>query len=167
MTDNNPYAPPKSHVADIAVGPTQPTHGFKLGASLFWRVLVLQTLVGMPLVLWMSVSDFGQELRLVTLKPTIVYTLLAGTMAASLQIFRPGLLYFIWGHRLDLLPSEWRRFSWAYCCVYLALAVANVAIALLAPMAAWVQFKLFVPLPSILALCLIFPRFLAESPRSL
>jgi hypothetical protein len=45
--------------------------------------------------------------------------------------------------------------------------VANVAIALLAPMAAWVQFKLFIPLLSILALCLIFPRFLAEPPRSL
>lgn len=166
MADSNPYAPPKSHVADIAGRPTRPTHGFKLGGSLYWRVLVLQILVGTPLVIWMTTTVSGQDATLLMLKPTIVYTLLAGTMAASLQVFRPGLLYFIWGHRLGLLPSAWRRFSWAYCCLYLALAVANVAVGMLAPMAAWVQFKLFVPLLSVPAFCLIFSRYLARPDTS-
>ncbi|KRC00562.1 hypothetical protein ASE26_22860 [Duganella sp. Root198D2] len=54
----------------------------------------------------------------------------------------------------------WRRFNWLLVAYYIAMAIGNMILVFTASVEAWLQFKLYVPLISLLALCLFAPRFI-------
>ena len=168
MTEGNRYAPPGSPVADIntAENSVRDDYGLKLSASLFWRVLVLQTVLAMPVVIWFAMSDLGESATLLKLKPSLIYIILVAAVGSSLLVFRPGLLFLVWGSRLNLSTSNWRRFSWSYCGLYLVLAITNAVVAVVAPVALWMQFKIFAGFFGVIALCLVAPRFLVRPKNS-
>jgi intracellular septation protein A len=166
MTRSNPYAPPEAALEDIAESGLRTDYGLKLGASLFWRLMVLQIILMVPVALTLSFSDLRQSTAFLTLKPALFFIVVAASVAVSLQLFRPGLPFLVWGHKLGMLPSSWRRFSWALCGLYLLLGVVNTCVAVAAPLTIWLQYKTFGPPLATLIFCAFVPRFIVRSNPS-
>jgi intracellular septation protein A len=164
MSQHNHYAPPTAEVADSAEILQPPKYGLKLSGSLFWRILVLQFVLVMPMTFLLASSELNENLSFLKLKPSLIYASLVAVVAASLLVFRPGVLFLVWGVRLNLPIHSWRRFSWLFCVIYATLALANAAIAVAGTTEAWVQFKAYAPLLGLLVTCLAAPR-LASRPN--
>src|SRR4051812_18271672 len=112
MTNTNPYAPPAANVEDIVETGLRSDYGFKLSASLYWRILVLQTVIMVAVTLVITFFEFGDSTAFLMLKPSLFFVVAGIVIASSMRVFRPGILFLIWGHRLHLLPSGWSRLSW-------------------------------------------------------
>ncbi|WP_082568573.1 septation protein IspZ [Rhizobacter sp. Root1221] len=167
MSDNIRYAPPTAQVGDIAEASPRGSHGLKLSVSLFWRLFLLHTVLLLPVAAVLGLSDLGQSAMFLMLKPSLFFAVVAAVLASSLLVFRPGLLFFVWGYRLHLPFGSWRKFTWSFCTLYLVLGIVNVGVAFTTPVAVWVQFKTFVPFFAIVALCVAAPRFLARPNPSI
>ena len=160
MNDNNPFAPPASHVEDIKGVNLQRSSGFRLSASLLWRVLIVQTALGMPAVALLSFADLANTATLIKLKPSLIFVVISVGLAASLALTSRGALFFPWGVRLNLSNVVWRWLTRLFSGLYLALAIANLGVAYSASVETWVVYKLFFPLLAITALCIAAPRAL-------
>jgi len=164
METHNRYSPPASDVADAARQPaSRSIYGFGLSASLFWRIFVLQAVVGMPAVVLLRGSSLAATSIGNQLLPSLVYSVMVAFMAASLLVFRPGLLFLVWGNRLNLGVRSWRVLGWGYCGLFLALAILNAAVAITASVETWVTFKAFGPLIGAVGFCLVTPRVLPKA----
>jgi intracellular septation protein len=162
MTGSNPYAPPEAALEDIGENALRTDYGLKLSASLFWRIIVFQIILVVPVALTLSFSGQTESITLLMLKPTLIFIFVAAAVAVSLQLFRPGLPFLLWGHRLGMLPSSWRRFSWALCGLYVLLGIVNTCVAFATPLTVWTQYKTFGPLLAILVFCILAPRFIVR-----
>jgi intracellular septation protein len=167
MTQHNPFAPPASFVADISESPFRVDYGLKLGGSILWRVLILQTLLGMPFVVLLSLLELPLDAPLIKLKPSFIYATVALVMAAAMLVWRPGALSMIWGGRMRLTAPAWRSLGWLLLSLYVLLAVANVVVAFSAPVELWVQYKSFGPLCVIIVFCMVVPRLLPRPNPSI
>lgn len=160
MKNSNPFVPPTSHVADIKSIRSRASAGFGLSASLLWRVLIVQTVLGMPVVALLFFADLPSTATLIKLKPSLIFVVTSFGLAVSLALTSRGALFFPWGGRLNLSGPIWRRLGWLFSGLYLALALANLGVAYFAPLETWVVYKLFFPLLAIVALCIAAPRAL-------
>jgi len=151
----NPYAPPSASFEAGSPDGTRTDFGFRLGASLFWRVLLLQFLVTIPVL-----SFIGWPNDFIAFKPSVVCCCAAIVLALSVKFAKPGALFFIWGRRLNLGVAAWRRFNWMAAAYYFALATGNFVLALSVPIETWLTVKMFFPLLSLIAFCAMAPRFL-------
>ncbi len=167
MSKQNPYAPPTANVEDILETGLRTDYGLKLSASLYWRVLVLQTVIVVPVAIMITFFDLGEGTAFLLLKPTLFFVVAATVIASSTRVFRPGLLFLVWGHRLRLQPSGWSRLSWSLFGFYLLLGVANICVAIAAPLAVWVQYKTYAPFLATIAFCAVAPRFLPRPNPSI
>ena len=167
MTQHNPFAPPASSVDDIIEPSFRDDYGLKLSGSLAWRVLVLQTLLGMALVGFLTLLELPLDAALIKLKPSFVYAAMALLMAIATMVWRPGALSLIWGGRMRLPVPAWRRLGWLLLSLYPMLAVANVVFAFSAPLEVWLQYKVFGPLCAIIVFCIGVPRFLPRPNPSI
>lgn len=158
MSSPNPYAAPKATLDDVA---ERKAYGVRLGASLFWRALLLHLCVGMPIAIAMY-----SETDLVRFKLTFFYLGIAAFLAVSVFVTRSGAVAFLWGRRLDMPASAWRKFHWLLVAYYVALALLNLVFALMTSVETWLQFKLFVPSLSMIAFYALVPRFLSPDRQS-
>jgi intracellular septation protein len=76
-------------------------------------------------------------------KPTILYWLMGGSLAAGLLVFRKNLLKTLMGSQLELPEGVWRTTTWSWIAFFAAMGVLNLWVAFNFPTDTWVNFKLF------------------------
>jgi intracellular septation protein len=76
-------------------------------------------------------------------KPTVLYWLMAGTLAAGQLIFRKNLLKSLMGSQLELPDAAWRVTNWSWIAFFAAMGVVNLWVAFNFDTNTWVNFKLF------------------------
>jgi intracellular septation protein len=106
----------------------------------------------MPLVTAVIVSVFGgltlvlHDDTFIKLKPTIIYLLFGGTLAAGLA-FGKSFLGVLFDSVFDLTDEGWRKLTWRWVFFFFALAVLNEIVWRNFSTDAWVSFKLFGVVP--------------------
>ncbi len=106
----------------------------------------------MPLVSAVVVLVFGaltlylQDDTFIKLKPTIVYTMFAGLLAAGLLLKKP-LLELLFGPVFNLTEEGWRKLTLRWALFFIAMAVLNEAVWRNFSTDFWVNFKVFGFLP--------------------
>ena len=153
----NPYAPPSASFDNESQKSGRTEFGFRLGASLYWRTLILQSMVVIPVAPLMSSST-----DLLVWKPTVMSLCAVLILAFSAMVSKPGVLFVFWGRRLNLPVATWRKFNWMVAGYYLLLGAVNAVFVSSASFEAWMTVKMFVPLLSLVAFCAAAPRFLRK-----
>ena len=76
-------------------------------------------------------------------KPTVLYWLMAGTLAAGQLIFRKNLLKSLMGSQMQLPEPAWRVTNWSWIVFFAVMGVLNLWVAFNFDTDTWVNFKLF------------------------
>ncbi|RYF57277.1 MAG: septation protein A [Comamonadaceae bacterium] len=76
-------------------------------------------------------------------KPTVLYWLMGGALAAGLLVFRKNLLKSLMGAQLDLPEPAWRAMTWSWVTFFAVMGVLNLWVAFNYDTDTWVTFKLF------------------------
>ena len=76
-------------------------------------------------------------------KPTVLYWLMGGTLAAGQLFFRRNLLKSLMGAQLELPDAAWRAMNWSWIAFFAVMGVLNLWVAYNFDTNAWVNFKLF------------------------
>jgi len=106
----------------------------------------------MPLVTAVIVSVFGgltlilHNDMFIKLKPTIIYLLFGGTLAAGLAFGR-SFLGVLFDSVFDLTEEGWRKLTWRWAFFFFALAALNEIVWRNFSTDFWVSFKLFGVVP--------------------
>jgi intracellular septation protein len=157
MPTQNPYTPPTSSLSE-AKSDASPRIGLWAGASLLWRVFLLQLLVAIPAALLMPRVD-----EFIRLKPSVIYFAMTLVLGISALLSKPGILSHFWGNRLGWGAKCWRRAHWLLVAYYLTMAIGNIFLIFTTTIDAWVQIKFYVPIISLIATCLVAPRFMRNA----
>ena len=76
-------------------------------------------------------------------KPTVLYWLMAGTLAAGQLFFKKNLLKSLMGSQLELPEAAWRVTNWSWIAFFATMGVVNLWVAFNFDTDTWVNFKLF------------------------
>lgn len=115
--------------------------------SLLWRfagvLLAAVFVVGLLVQLVVQSIDAMAPIQV---KPTVLWGLLAiglWLLAAAPQFFESVL----WGERLRLSPAQWQTIGRGLALFFVLLGLLNVAVWKFGTIEAWVNFKVWAPLP--------------------
>ncbi|XLZ71022.1 septation protein IspZ [Massilia sp. SR12] len=157
MPTQNPYTPPTSNSTE-AQSDISPSIGLWAGASLLWRVFLLQLIVAIPVALLMPRGD-----EFIRLKPSVIYFAMTLVLGISAFFSKPGILSHFWGNRLGWAAKCWRRAHWLLLAYYLTMAIGNIFLIFITTIDVWVQIKFYVPIVSLIATCLAAPQFMRNA----
>lgn len=132
----------------------------KLSLSLLWRIFALQLLVGLALVLALRDTALFHDISYIPWKATIGFSFLAIALVLCQTLAKFSLLRLVFGARLQLDETFWRSLSFALSALFIALAIANIAVAQMASFETWNLYKLVAPILSILIFVAIVPPYL-------
>jgi intracellular septation protein len=76
-------------------------------------------------------------------KPTVLYWLMGGALAAGQLFFRRNLLKSLMGSQLELPETAWRAMNWSWIGFFALMGVLNLWVAFRFDTDTWVNFKLF------------------------
>lgn len=76
-------------------------------------------------------------------KPTVLYWLMGGALAAGLLFFRKNLLKSLMGAQVELPDAAWRAMNWSWVGFFTVMGVLNLWVAYNFDTDTWVNFKLF------------------------
>lgn len=76
-------------------------------------------------------------------KPTVLYWVMGGALAAGRLFFRKNLLKTVMGSQLELPEPAWRVMNWSWIAFFAFMGVLNLWVAFNFETATWVKFKLF------------------------
>ena len=76
-------------------------------------------------------------------KPTVLYWLMGGALAAGQLFFRKNLLKSLMGSQLELPETAWRAMNWSWIGFFALMGVLNLWVAFRFDTDTWVNFKLF------------------------
>jgi len=76
-------------------------------------------------------------------KPTVLYWLMGGVLAAGQVFFRKNLLKSLMGSQLELPDPVWRVTNWSWIAFFAAMGAINLWVAYTFDTNTWVNFKLF------------------------
>ena len=76
-------------------------------------------------------------------KPTVLYWLMSGTLAAGQLIFRKNLLKSLMGSQMELPDAAWRVANWSWIVFFAIMGLLNLWVAFNFDTDTWVNFKLF------------------------
>lgn len=127
----------------------------KLSFSLLWRILVLH-LVYISLVMLVVVPLFRHNPFMVG-KLYLLWWGLGLLLLGFHFITKQGLLYFLWGWRLNKSEMFWKRLNIGLVVLYVALGLSSILVASLEPLKVWVEFEPGAPL-------LFYVLFVALAP---
>jgi len=144
-------------------------------AALLVSYLMIRQWPIMPVVTAIVVVVFGgltlvlHDDTFIKLKPTIIYTLLGGTLLGG-YIFEKQFLAIVFDSMLQLKMEGWRKLTLRWALFFLAMAVLNEAVWRTQSTDFWVNFKLFgfVPLTLLFAASQfpLMTRYAVEDPAS-
>jgi len=95
------------------------------------------------IVLFGGATIVAQNETFIKWKPTVLYWLMAGTLAAGQLFFRKNLLKSLMGSQLELPEAAWRVTNWSWIAFFGAMGVINLWVAYNFDTDTWVNFKLF------------------------
>jgi intracellular septation protein len=76
-------------------------------------------------------------------KPTVLYWLMAASLAGGLLLFRKNLLKSLMGSQLELPEPAWRAMNWSWTGFFAVMGIVNLWVAYHFDTDTWVNFKLF------------------------
>jgi intracellular septation protein len=95
------------------------------------------------IVLFGGATIVAQNETFIKWKPTVLYWLMAGTLAAGQVFFRKNLLKSLMGSQLQLPEPAWRVTNWSWIGFFTVMGVVNLWVAYNFETDTWVNFKLF------------------------
>jgi intracellular septation protein len=95
------------------------------------------------IVLFGGATILAHDETFIKWKPTVLYWLMGGALAAGLLVFRKNLLKSLMGAQLELPEHAWRAMTWSWIVFFAAMGVLNLWVAFNFSTDAWVNFKLF------------------------
>jgi intracellular septation protein len=95
------------------------------------------------IVLFGGATIVAQNDTFIKWKPTVLYWLMAGTLAAGQLFFRKNLLKSLMGSQLQLPEAAWRVTNWSWIGFFTVMGVVNLWVAYNFDTDTWVNFKLF------------------------
>lgn len=95
------------------------------------------------IVLFGGATIVAQNDTFIKWKPTVLYWLMAGTLAAGQLFFRKNLLKSLMGAQMQLPDAAWRVVNWSWILFFAAMGVVNLWVAFNFDTDTWVNFKLF------------------------
>ena len=76
-------------------------------------------------------------------KPTVLYWLMGGTLAAGMLFFRKNFMKSLMWAQLELPDNAWRAMNWSWVAFFAVMGVLNLWVAFNYDTNTWVNFKLF------------------------
>jgi intracellular septation protein len=95
------------------------------------------------IVLFGGATIIAQNDTFIKWKPTVLYWLMAGSLAAGQLFFRKNLLKSLMGSQLELPDTAWRVTNWSCIAFFSVMGVVNLWVAYHFDTDTWVNFKLF------------------------
>ena len=95
------------------------------------------------IVLFGGATIIAQNDTFIKWKPTVLYWLMAGSLAAGQLFFRKNLLKSLMGSQLELPDTAWRVTNWSWIAFFSVMGVVNLWVAYHFDTDTWVNFKLF------------------------
>jgi intracellular septation protein len=95
------------------------------------------------IVLFGGATIVAQNDTFIKWKPTVLYWLMAGSLAVGQLFFRKNLLKSLIGSQLELPQSAWRVMNWSWVAFFGVMGVVNLWVAYHFDTDTWVNFKLF------------------------
>jgi intracellular septation protein len=95
------------------------------------------------IVLFGGATIVAQNETFIKWKPTVLYWLMGGTLAAGQLFFRKNLLKSLMGSQLELPDPAWRVTNWSWITFFAVMGVINLWVAYHFDTDTWVNFKLF------------------------
>jgi intracellular septation protein len=129
-------------------------------------VLVVQLLSSLATVVLLRNIATIEDVISIKYKPSVLYVVFAVILAASIYFSKNGLLYIVWGKRLEFSVGFWRLFTLSFACLMLALSLLNVVVANVVSLEIWLFYKSIAPLFTEIVFCFAFPLFLNKTIRS-
>lgn len=95
-------------------------------------------------------------------KPTVLYWLMGGVLAAGQLVFRKNLLKSLMGAQMTLPEPAWRVMNWGWVGFFAAMGAINLWVAFNFETDTWVNFKLFGGLGLMIAFVLAQAAYLSR-----
>jgi intracellular septation protein len=95
------------------------------------------------IVLFGGATIVAQNDTFIKWKPTVLYWLMGGALAAGQLFFRKNLLKTLMGSQLELPDNAWRVTNWSWIVFFAIMGVVNLWVAFNYDTDTWVNFKLF------------------------
>ena len=95
------------------------------------------------IVVFGGATILAQDETFIKWKPTVLYWLMGGTLAAGQLFFRKNLLRSLMGTQLELPDAAWRAMNWSWIAFFAVMGVLNLWVAFHFDTDTWVSFKLF------------------------
>lgn len=95
------------------------------------------------IVLFGGATIVAQNDTFIKWKPTVLYWLMAGSLAAGQLFFKKNLLKSLMRSQLELPDSAWRVTNWSWIAFFAVMGVVNLWVAYNFDTDTWVNFKLF------------------------
>ncbi|HSV79377.1 MAG TPA: septation protein A [Ramlibacter sp.] len=95
------------------------------------------------IVLFGGATILAHDETFIKWKPTVLYWLMAGALAAGQLVFRKNLLKSLMGSQLVLPDPAWRAMNWSWIAFFAVMGVLNLWVAYHYDTDTWVSFKLF------------------------
>lgn len=95
-------------------------------------------------------------------KPTVLYWLFSGVIAAAELLFRRNLTRAMLGAQVRMPDLAWKRLNWSWACFFAFMGAANLYVAFNFATDTWVSFKLFGGMGLLMAFVVAQALFLAR-----
>ncbi|WP_048440699.1 septation protein A [Caenimonas sp. SL110] len=95
------------------------------------------------IVLFGGATIISQNETFIKWKPTVLYWLMAATLASGQLFFRKNLLKSLMGAQLELPDNAWRVMNWSWIGFFTLMGIINLWVAYNFDTDTWVNFKLF------------------------
>jgi intracellular septation protein len=107
------------------------------------RVEPMQWLSLGVIVLFGGATLLSHSESFIKWKPTVLYWLMGGALAAGQLLFRKNLLKSLMGSQMTLPEAAWRVMNWSWVAFFGVMGVINLWVAWHFSTDTWVNFKLF------------------------
>lgn len=115
-------------------------------AWLRWRTGKVEAMQWLSLgiiVVFGGATILAHDETFIKWKPTVLYWLMGGTLAAGLLFFRKNFLKSLMGSQMELPDAAWRAMNWSWAGFFALMGVLNLWVAFRFDTDTWVNFKLF------------------------
>lgn len=117
----------------------------KNGWSVYWRIVILHTVITLPVILIMNRSSPMDDATWLILKPSILFIVVALVFLLAKIYIKNGALSLIWGAKLNASTQFWQLAHRVFVLLNVTLGVGNIIIAYNLSTLAWVTYKMWVP----------------------
>jgi intracellular septation protein len=95
------------------------------------------------IVLFGGATIVAQNETFIKWKPTVLYWLMGGALAAGQLFFKKNLMKSLMGSQMELPDAAWRVTNWSWIAFFAVMGLLNLWVAYNFDTDTWVNFKLF------------------------